>query len=625
MESMSAVVVDMTTSTTKTSISSLSRGSLSLLQMLLLNAVVCGVEICACAGFTYVPPLLLKAGYTEENLGLILGLGPLLGFFLVPVIGRASDRCYSHFGRRRPFILGLAILLVVSLYLIPFGEYFASLLVPNPVVSRRIGIWGLTAGVVLLDFTTQACLTPCEALLNDAACESEQSEKIFTIYSLMVSLGGIIGYLLTAIDWSNNAMGQYFGGQEASVFSILIVMFTMMLAATLLIAQEVPLSNPAMTSNTSMVSSTPTAASTDPSSSSLAAVSATPLLSELSASPSSSPRPHIAHESGYESSNYSSGDEGQGKTNGKRLPRSIRGLGDAHSPAAAFSVMPSFLARIFRRGVSRLGHSCPRICRFLSQLVSCVVWLVKQVFPKQLMELFQIPAVLKLLAVADFCSWTAIMGFNIYYTDYVGQVVYGGNPNAPADSPEGRAYDDGVRIASWGLLFHCICSAVLSFFIERLTAAYGYKTTFTLGMVTFVGAMMGMVLIRHIVFVNLMAAITGFAYATITTIPFMLISKYHANKKVYFRDLPSATLSDSERGIGADMAILDWSYFLSQVVLTAAMGTIVHVTGTLISYMVTAGAMGILAIYYIGHIVENEPQARRCVMDATDKMPDARR
>ena len=30
-------------------------------------------------------------------------------------------------------------------------------------------------------------------------------------------------------------------------------------------------------------------------------------------------------------------------------------------------------------------------------------------------------------------------------------------------------------------------------------------------------------------------------------------------------DLPPARPDDLERGIGADMAILDWSYFLSQV------------------------------------------------------------
>lgn len=94
-------------------------------------------------------------------------------------------------------------------------------------------------------------------------------------------------------------------------------------------------------------------------------------------------------------------------------------------------------------------------------------------------------------------------------------------------------------------------------------------------------------------------------------------NKMHLFPQVYFGDLPPAMLSDTERGIGSDIAILDWSYFLSQVALTTAMGTIVHITGTLISYMVTAGSMGILAIYYINRIIENEGQARRCILDSS--------
>jgi solute carrier family 45 protein 3 len=81
--------------------------------MILLNSVVCGVEVCACAGFTYIPPMLLKAGYTEENMSIILGMGAFLGLMVVPIIGRASDRCKSRFGRRRPFIAGLSFILVL--------------------------------------------------------------------------------------------------------------------------------------------------------------------------------------------------------------------------------------------------------------------------------------------------------------------------------------------------------------------------------------------------------------------------------------------------------------------------------------------------------------------------------
>ena len=62
--------------------------TLSMVQMLLLNCIVCGLEFCASAAFCYIPPMLLKAGLAEENMSIVLGIGPLLGFFFVPIIGR---------------------------------------------------------------------------------------------------------------------------------------------------------------------------------------------------------------------------------------------------------------------------------------------------------------------------------------------------------------------------------------------------------------------------------------------------------------------------------------------------------------------------------------------------------
>jgi len=35
---------------------------MSLIDLLMLNAIVCGLEFCASAAFCYIPPMLLKAG-----------------------------------------------------------------------------------------------------------------------------------------------------------------------------------------------------------------------------------------------------------------------------------------------------------------------------------------------------------------------------------------------------------------------------------------------------------------------------------------------------------------------------------------------------------------------------------
>jgi solute carrier family 45 protein 3 len=67
-------------------------------------------------------------------------------------------------------------------------------------------------------------------------------EFIFTIYSQMVSCGGFLGYLVTALDWHSMRIGQFFGTQERTVFSLLTVMFLFLFTATIIVAKEEPLS-----------------------------------------------------------------------------------------------------------------------------------------------------------------------------------------------------------------------------------------------------------------------------------------------------------------------------------------------------------------------------------------------
>jgi len=101
-------------------------------------------------------------------MSMILGIGPGLGFFLVPVIGRASDRCRSRFGRRRPFIFILSILLVSSLIIIPYAKAICSIVFGRSTeLTSTLSVTTMVIGAVILDFSCETCLTPCEALLSD--------------------------------------------------------------------------------------------------------------------------------------------------------------------------------------------------------------------------------------------------------------------------------------------------------------------------------------------------------------------------------------------------------------------------------------------------------------------------
>lgn len=484
--------------------------SLTLIQMILLNSVVCGVEVCACAGFTYIPPMLLKAGYTEENMSILLGMGPFLGLMVVPIIGRASDKCKSRFGRRRPFIAGLSFILVLSLLLIPYGDVLFIKLLGETTFSKSLCLVGLTVGVVLLDFTSQACLTPCEALLSDASKDTHQHEQIFTIYSQMVSCGGFLGYLVTALDWHSMRIGQFFGSQERTVFSLLTVMFLFLLTATIIVAKEEPLSEQAVSQSELRLIETE--------------------ISELKSAGST-----CTLESGYESSINSDAENFYPGQN--LLKRHKRHKSVPKSGKKSTQVLPLLLNVLFYPVIFILKRV--KAITFLQSCFKSIGGVMYEKLPESLRNLLDIPYVLKNLALANFCSWTALMGFNLFFTDFVGQAVYGGNPNAPENSILRNQYDEGVRIASWGLLFHCITSAIYAFVIERLVVKFGTRWTYFFGMFSFTIAMFSMVMWRNIYVVNIMAAFTGFAYATLTTIPFILITTYHTDKQVGVRHIIS--------------------------------------------------------------------------------------
>jgi solute carrier family 45, member 3 len=50
----------------------------------------------------------------------------------------------------------------------------------------------------------------------------------------------------------------------------------------------------------------------------------------------------------------------------------------------------------------------------------------------------------------------ALMSHNMFCTDYVATVVYGGKPEAERGSLEDIRFDEGVRMGSLGLLLHSI-------------------------------------------------------------------------------------------------------------------------------------------------------------------------
>jgi solute carrier family 45 protein 3 len=427
---------------------------LSVIRMILLNAVVCGVEICDCASFSYIPPMLLKAGYSEVPMTSVLAVGNVFCLFLIPVIGRASDRSRSACGRRRPFILVLSLVVLISMIIIPYHD------------SLSAGYTGslilLGVGVILLDFSHQACLTPCEALLSDLTLNGDQQEQIFVVYSMMVSLGGIVGYLITALDWRATIVGDLIGGQDKFVFTTLAGIYLVLLVVTFAVARENRHTLDTIIHN-----------------------------------------PNTKRSSNGANSLGSLNRELQPKT----YPKWSLNLQNFHTLL--------LLSKYYTRNAT-------------SKIINHL--------PEPIRNLLNVPYVVRKLIYPNFFGWAGVVGFNLYFTDFVGQAVYHGDPILPENNTLREHYDEGVRMGCWGLLLHCVVSILYACVIERLIEKIGVRMTYAVGMTSFSVAMIAMAVYPNIYFVTTMAALTGVAYGTLTTIPYILVTLYHSEKEVRYSE-----------------------------------------------------------------------------------------
>lgn len=114
--------------------------------------MVCGVEICVCVGFIYIFLMLLKVGYIEENMSIILGMGFFLGFIFVLIIGCVSDNCFSFWGRRWLFIVGILLIFMFVLIMILYSDWISLFLFGLGSMSKMGVLLILMIGVVLFDF-----------------------------------------------------------------------------------------------------------------------------------------------------------------------------------------------------------------------------------------------------------------------------------------------------------------------------------------------------------------------------------------------------------------------------------------------------------------------------------------
>lgn len=153
-----------------------------------------GIQFGWALQLSLLTPYVQELGIPHAWASIIWLCGPLSGLFVQPLVGLISDRCTSRFGRRRPFILGGAVSIMIAVLIIGFSADIGWLFGDRGKVKVR-AIAAFVVGFWILDVANNVTQGPCRALLADLTKKDHRRTRVANAYfSLFMAAGNILGY-----------------------------------------------------------------------------------------------------------------------------------------------------------------------------------------------------------------------------------------------------------------------------------------------------------------------------------------------------------------------------------------------------------------------------------------------
>ncbi|XP_058984389.1 proton-associated sugar transporter A [Musca domestica] len=544
-------------------------------EMFRLSAIAMGIEFAYAAETSFVSPILLQIGIDHKHMTMAWGLSPLIGFFVSPFLGSVSDRCHLSFGRRRPIITLLSVGILIGLILVPYGKDLGLLLGDEGYTNGNVTLplnsnytihegsvaaqmsmdsedGGFSAskfkfaailtilGMVLLDFDADTCQTPARTYLLDM-CIPEDQPKALTMFTLFAGVGGTIGYAIGGVDWESTNIGSFLGGNIPTVFALVTIIFFFCYLLTVTTFREVPLK---LIEQDDM----------------LRPLSAKAIKKELQ------------------------------KNNTNVFYIQENSTMDAQTAAAAAAEKYTVIDRY--QGVSETsngsvianvsnGHASNGQPQQPPKLASKAIDINeiddddKPVsLKKYLKSIFVMPKSMRILALTNLLCWMCHLTYCLYFTDFVGEAVFHGDPMAAPDSEEAALYEAGVRFGCWGMSIYALSCSVYSMTVEKLMKWFGTKSVYISGILFYGVGMLILGLWPTKWGVLFFSTSAGILYGTIFTMPYILVAKYHAKNCFRVRDGETVPLKQA-RGLGTDVAIISSMVFVGQLIVSVMVGPIV--------------------------------------------------
>lgn len=485
-----------------------------------------GIEFAYASETAFVSPTLLKIGVAHQHMTLVWALSPIVGFFLTPLLGSLSDRCNHPMGRRRPFIILLAIGVFLGLLLVPNGEdlgyymgdYYEltndtaspiettnmTKILPHRITaidsdeglsemlttessSHSWGIFFTIVGTILLDFDADAMQSPSRSYLLDVTQPEDHARGLST-FTIMAGLGGAMGYMMGGINWDIYSIGIALGGHVRAVFTLITFIFIFCVAATITSFREIPLAM-------------------------LDAVS------QIDDEKEEITKGYGTMQTDDEECNIY--DVEQKK---KSLNLNLSGDGPSNDGYASLPGDNNVAETSFSSSQQQ-QQSPPNIVSHEESVPS---------LSHYLMSIIHMPRSMVTVCITNFFCWSAHVCYSLYFTDFVGESVFEGDPKAPYNSPKYNAYEEGVRFGCYGMAMYSLSCACYSLIIDKLIWRFRAKRVYIGGLLFYSASMTLMALTKHKVGVIIFSWGAGVMYSTLFTMPYLLVAHYHSNGVVSF-------------------------------------------------------------------------------------------
>ena len=160
-----------------------------------------GVQIAYALQSANISRIFRTLGADPHDLSFFWLLPPLMGILVQPIVGTLSDKTWTRFGRRIPYLFIGALVAVAVMCLLPNAGSFNF----TPWLFGEDGMYGVitTLGVtmlfgimmlMLLDTSINMAMQPFKMLVGDMVNEAQKA-KAYSIQSFLCNAGSVVGFV----------------------------------------------------------------------------------------------------------------------------------------------------------------------------------------------------------------------------------------------------------------------------------------------------------------------------------------------------------------------------------------------------------------------------------------------